>query len=266
MSGEELATQLEISQSKLSRIELGQSTAPPDLAQRWAATCHVDSERADEISELAERIATDVYPAPWHGRVTGGVARLQRDIADLEATVGVNLEWHPRLVPGLLQTPAYAREIFACVYPDDTPRLQEAVAARMARQALLYDPGKTTRFLIGEAALHWPVGTVTTLISQLDRLVLFATEGTVTFGIVPFTAPFGAFSYHGWSLLAERDNDEPDLVEIGLETAKVDITDPEQTAAYRDAFERLSAVAVTGDAAAAMLRRIRKSLQGSVDR
>lgn len=249
-----------ISQSKLSRIELGQSTASPDLAARWAATCRVGSERAEEIAELSERIATDAYPAPWHGRVTGGIARLQRDVADVEATARLSLEWHPRLVPGLLQTPAYTREIFAYVHPDGA-KLQEAVAARMARQGLLYDPARTIRFLIGEAALRWPVGTVTTLLAQLDRLVLFAGDGTVTFGIVPFSAPFGAFSYHGWRVLADRDNDEPDLVEVELETAKLDITDPEQTAAYREAFERLWAVAITGDAAAQMIREIRKSLQ-----
>lgn len=135
----------------------------------------------------------------------------------------------------------------------------------MARQALLYDPARTIRFLIGEAALRWPVGTIPTLLAQLDRLVLFASDGTVSFGIVPFSAPFGAFSYHAWSVLADRDNDEPDLVEIGLETAKVDITDPEQTAAYRDAFERLWGVALTGDAAAQLIRQIRSDLQISAD-
>lgn len=77
-----------------------------------------------------------------------------------------------------------------------------AVAARMARQALLYDPDRTLRFLIGE----------------------------------------------------------PDLIEVELETAKVDITDPEQTAVYREAFERLSAVALTGESAAELIRRIRREL------
>lgn len=189
----------------------------------------------------------------------GGIARLQHEVADVEATARLNLEWHPRLVPGLLQTPDYAREIFRCAYPDG-PELEAAVAARMARQALLYDSHRTLRFLIGEAALRWPVGTVPALVSQLDRLVLFAADGTVNVGIVPFTAPFGAFSYHAWSVLAERADDEPDLVEVGLETAKVDITDPEQTAAYREAFDRLSAVALTGDRAAELIRRIRREL------
>lgn len=260
LSGETLAARLSISQSKLSRIELGQSAVSPELAVRWAASCQLDQERAEEITTLAERIATDVYPAPWHGRVRGGVARLQRDAADLEATGRLHLDWHPRLVQGLLQTPAYAREIFAAAHPDG-PQLEAAVAARMARQSLLYDPTTTLRFLIGEAALRWPIATVPTLIGQLDRLLLFASDGTVDFGIVPFSAPFGAFSYHAWSILADRNDGEPDLVEIGLETAKVDITDPEQTGAYRQAFERLAAVALTGERAIGLIRHIRGELQ-----
>nr|WP_272952082.1 helix-turn-helix transcriptional regulator [Kribbella jejuensis] len=260
VSGERLAAQLAISQSKLSRIELGQSAVAPELARRWTAACELDQERAEEINALAERIATDVYPAPWHGRIKGGVARLQRDVADLEATGRLHLDWHPRLVQGLLQTPAYAREIIAGAHPHD-PELSAAVAARMARQSLLYDPTTTLRFLIGEAALRWPIATVPALIGQLDRLLLFASDGTVDFGIVPFEVPFGAFSYHAWSILAERDHGEPDLVEIGLETAKVDITDPEQTAAYRDAFERMSVVALKGDAAVSFIRGIRQELR-----
>lgn len=90
--------------------------------------------------------------------------------------------------------------------------------------------------------------------------MLFASEGTVNLGIVPFSAPFGAFSYHGWSVLSERDNGEPDLVEIGLETAKVEITDPEQSVAYRDAFERLWDLSLRGDDAAELIRRIRREL------
>jgi len=105
----------------------------------------------------------------------------------------------------------------------------------MARQALLYDPDRTLRFLIGEAALRWPIETMPALVTQLDRLLLFVSDGTVNVGIVPFSVPFGAFSYHSWSIRAGRDNDEPDLIEVELETAKVDITDPEQTAVYREA-------------------------------
>jgi hypothetical protein len=40
----------------------------------------------------------------------------------------------------------------------------------------------------------------------------------------------------------------------------VDTTDPEQTAAYRDAFERMSAIALKGDAAVALIRQIRREL------
>jgi hypothetical protein len=142
----------------------------------------------------------------------------------------------------------------------DQQDLNTAVASRMARQAVLYDPVRTVQLLVGEAALRWPIDSVATLVAQLDRLALFAADGTVRFGIVPFDRPFGAFSYHGWSVMAERDEEESDLVHIELETATVDITDPEQTAAYRDAFERLWDLALVGEDAAQLIRRIRREL------
>ncbi|MFC9694257.1 helix-turn-helix domain-containing protein [Kribbella sp. NPDC056951] len=259
LSGTELSARLGVSQSKLSRIELGQSSPTPDLAGRWSTICGISPERAGEISDLAEQIATETSPAPWHGRAADGIAQRQGRVSEVESASGLTLTWHPRLIPGLLQTPAYAREIFACTEMEQ-PELNTAVAARMARQALLYDPDRAVRLLVGEAALRWPIASVATLVAQLDRLSLFAADGTVRFGIVPFARPFGAFSYHAWSVMADRDDEEPDLVHVELETATVDITDPEQTAAYRDAFERLSALALTGDRAVDLIRRIRQEL------
>lgn len=257
ISGEDLAARLGVSQSKVSRIELGQVGLTPDLASRWAEACGGNEDRTGEIVSLAERVATEASPFP--SRWADGITRFQHKVAGIEMSARLTLNWHPRLVPGLLQTPAYAREIFACAYPEG-PELSQAVAARMARQAVLYDPSRTIRMVFGEAALRWPIATVPTLVAQLDRLALFAADGTVQFGIVPFDAPFGAFSYHGWIIRAERDDDEPDLVEVEVETAEVNIIDPAQTAAYRAAFEQLAAVAVYGDETAALIRRVRAEL------
>lgn len=257
ISGEELAARLGISQSTLSRLELGNGTCAPDLGGRWAAECGASVDRAAEIAGLIETIA--LASTPRHGRGKGDIARFQREVGDSEGLAGAMSVWSPRLVPGLLQTPAYAREVFACA-DLEVEELSSAVAARMARQAVLYDPARAIRLLLSEAALRWPIETVETQVAQLDRLALFAADGTVRFGVVPFRAPFGAFSYHGWTVRADQADDEPDEVRVELETAEVAITEPDQVASYRDAFERLAKVAVYGEQASAMIREIRAEL------
>ena len=75
-------------------------------------------------------------------------------------------------MPGLLQTPEYARyrlsesleEIGAA---DD---VDEAVGARMQRQQVLYRPGKRFNFVITEAVLRYRLCPPEALAGQLDRL------------------------------------------------------------------------------------------------
>lgn len=221
------------------------------------AECGASPDRAAEIAALIEKIALDTTLR--HRREKGDIARFQREVADSEGLTGAMFVWSPRLVPGLLQTPAYAREVFACADLEDA-ELTAAVAERMARQAVLYDPARDIRLLFGEAALRWPIASMATLAAQLDRLTLFAADRSVRFGMVPFSAPFGAFSYHAWSIMADRNDGEPDIVSVELETARVTISDPGQVASYGDAFERLAEVALYGEDAAAMISGIRAQL------
>ena len=57
---------------------------------------------------------------------------------------------------------------------------------------------------------------------------------------------------------ARRPVEHPDP---RITPVRLDITDPEQTGAYRQAFERLAAVALTGERAIGLIRHIRGELQ-----
>ena len=80
--------------------------------------------------------------------------------------------WHPALVPGLLQTPAYVRAV--CVASEDwtdPDEIEPIVAVRMKRQdRLRHDVPLRLHALISEAVLRQQVGGPEVMRQQLNHL------------------------------------------------------------------------------------------------
>ncbi|MGH3439609.1 MAG: Scr1 family TA system antitoxin-like transcriptional regulator, partial [Sciscionella sp.] len=118
----------------------------------------------------------------------GGAAQSQADIGERERRATTTSEFAPTMIPGLLQTAGYAREVLALpTGPAAHGATPEAMAAeRIKRQDILYQQGRSARFVLGEAALRTRFGSVDTLVAQLDRLVALAGLVTVDLAVVPF--------------------------------------------------------------------------------
>ena len=94
----------------------------------------------------------------------------------LDAETSLLRAFEPAVVPGLLQTAAYAEAVLGSVVklrgiPAD---VAEGVRARLERQATLYNQEKRFRFLMTEAALRYLVCPPVVLRGQLDRLLAVA--------------------------------------------------------------------------------------------
>jgi transcriptional regulator with XRE-family HTH domain len=97
------------------------------------------------------------------------------------------LSYASLLIPGLLQTPAYARSLIADHCPplgDET--VDERVAARIERQAkLTRNPPALFGFVIYEAALHAKVGGPDVMKGQLHHLLAVGKLRNVSIQILP---------------------------------------------------------------------------------
>jgi hypothetical protein len=113
--------------------------------------------------------------------------------------------WEPLIVPGLLQTHAYARALFRVwqtTAKDDA--LEEQVQARIARQAIFDRPAPPVLCaLIDEMVLHRCIGGQETMREQLDYLLQFGSRPLVRIHVVPaevgaHVGLLGAFAIAGF--------------------------------------------------------------------
>ncbi len=258
LSGEQLAKQLEISQSRLSRIELGQQAASVDVVRRWTAATEVPDERVCELVAWAEAAAVEAVALRTVR--PRGLAQLQHDSREFEASAATIYEFDPVLVPGLLQVPDYSRRIFVAGKPSHSAAdIAAAVAGRMDRQLALYEGITRFEFVITEAALRWWVGPPNVMLAQLDRITALVGLDSVHVGVIPLDTEVGVWHEHGFAVFDDRPDDDP-VVTVETQTSQVTTTDPAEVAFYRDAFARLREAALQGAEADALLRRIRDGL------
>lgn len=112
---------------------------------------------------------------------------------DMEERATVLRNWESVVVPGLLQTEAYARGVLRGARPTDSDAaIEQLVTARMARQDIWEreDPAPPVLCaILGEAVLRQRVGDAVVMREQLGRLVEAAKNPRITIQVMPFTSP-----------------------------------------------------------------------------
>jgi transcriptional regulator with XRE-family HTH domain len=257
LSGEDIAAKLKISQSRVSRIELGQQAAGPDIVELWARATGAPDKQREKLLDLAEAAATDTVS--WRRAMARGLVRLQENSRELEATAATILNFQIAAIPGLLQIPEYARRVFAAGHPAGHPDIAGAVAARMNRQAILYDESKHLEFILAEAAVRWRLGPENLMRAQVEKILAVSTLENVTIGIIRQGAEADVWHDHGFNILDDRGDSGGPVVHVETLTNGLTVTDPGDVTAYKEAFGRLQRLAVTGAEAQAVLRQIAAS-------
>ncbi len=256
-TGHQLADRAELSQSTISRIELGQAMPSMSDIGRWGQATHASAAQMAEVRALAEAAAVETIS--WRKAVRRGLPALQQDVRDLEAAATVLLNFQPVIIPGLLQTADYARQIVASGYPGGRPDIAAAIEARLERQAILYDVGRQLEFVIAEAALRWRIGPPQMMRAQLDRITSLATLPNVGIGVIPQAAEVAAWHIHGFAILDDSAVGNA-IVRVETLTTGLSITDPDAVQRYRQAFASLREAAIFGDQTQGFLRGLLEEL------
>jgi len=250
MSLERAAGVLHWPPSALEDVEDGRRTIHPREVAALLAAYGVSDRTA--LTALAHHARS----ALWWER--NGLSDAFRQYTALEAEAVRISVYQPLLVPGLLQTEAYARAATAAVLGPaaDDADVGARVDIRLERQDVLAErvaAGAAPQVLVAleEAVLHRPVGGRRVLHAQLDHLIDMARQPHVTLVVMP-TATSGHAGLGGVFELLEFA-DAPDLVFLESLSGDHIVRDARATTRYRANAEALPAVGRTGNAALEMI-------------
>lgn len=258
-SGNQFARDIGWHQSRVSKLETGTQFPTEDDIHAWVRAARADDDVKAELLGLLAEARIEYVTNRDAARRDSGLAQAHAELAALEKRATRIAEWQPAMVPGIVQTSAYARELLLRPHRPSMAGVSEAeiealVAERMKRQDILYQPGRRNQIVLGEAALHSAPGTIETLLGQLDRLVSVAMLPTVEFGVVAFPAmpvlPLSGFTLH-----------DVDAVLVETLTAESRLGEPDEVAVYAKAFDLLRDAAATGPDAVALIQRVATHLR-----
>ncbi|MGW0507787.1 helix-turn-helix domain-containing protein [Streptomyces olivaceoviridis] len=228
-------------QSKVSRIETGASgVKPADLGLLLDAYQVRDTHLRELLLMLAGSEDAGGRHGWWHA-YRGVLPPTYRDFISLESQASAMRTLETTVVPGLLQTPEYARAVTRAAVKDlDEDRLDTLVEVRLARQDVLRsDPPLVLSAVLDEAVLRREVGGPKVMARQLERLMEAARLPQVQLQVLPFaagahvglTGPFVIFSFPSTSDL--------DVVVLDQLTSSLYLERKEDLMAYSEAFHTL---------------------------
>jgi transcriptional regulator with XRE-family HTH domain len=221
-----VAKELGWSVSKVIRIETGAvQVSTSDVMALLMFYDVKDKVRADELLTI-----TRDKEEAWWDQYKPVYKQQFLDLLDYENAAAYIRQFIGFVVPGLLQTEAYARALFGG-YMDDRERIERAVRVRMRRQKVLApDRGTQASFVIDEAALHRWIGGPEVIREQLDHLKNVAKQPNVSIRVVPFSVGMHPGMRGSFTIFEFAEDEDP----------VVNIEDPHRDALIRDDLETTS--------------------------
>jgi transcriptional regulator with XRE-family HTH domain len=174
------------SASKISRLERGES--PPkarDVRDLVRAYGVCDRVSLDLVEDLLQRACK----RPWWQEYADVTPGWLRRLIDLEESAAIVRAWEAHVMPGLLQTEAYARAVIANGLPDASlAEIDLRVQLRLRRQEVLAagQRHESLTAVLDESVLARPVGGAAVMIGQLEHLITEIERGRVQLRIVLF--------------------------------------------------------------------------------
>lgn len=228
-------------QSKVSRIETGRSGVKPADVRLLLDAYEVKDPRLRELLVALAGSDDDGARHHWWHAYRGLLPPAYRDFISLESQACRVRTLETVVIPGLLQTPEYARAVTRAALgglPDE--QVDALVEVRLARQDVLR-ARRPLRLsvVLDEAVLHRPVGGRRVLRGQLRHLRAAAHLPHVRIQVLPFAAgehvgllgPFVIFSFPNIADL--------DVVVLDHLTSSLYLERKEDLRAYSDAFSSL---------------------------
>jgi transcriptional regulator with XRE-family HTH domain len=245
LTREELASLVRFSKHTVESIELGRRMPDLDFVDRAEPVLGGTGALKKAYRHLTRHPGLAAWFRQW--------ARYERLADSLDI-------YECRLVPGLLQSEAYARASFANALPPlSDEELEAKVAARMERQRLLRErPHVSYSFVVEEHVFRRGLGGPEVTRGLLDHVLAVTEPRNVVFQVMPLES-FGHACLGGSVQLAELPEGRRYAYSEGQKTGRL-ISDAKEVALLYRVYATLRSQALTPEKSRDLLERIRGAL------
>ncbi|SDN93673.1 helix-turn-helix domain-containing protein [Actinacidiphila guanduensis] len=240
LSQAELAALLYVTPSFIANLETGRRRIHPDMAKMLDRVLKTDGFFLRNVE------AGRATPYPEHFA----------DVAELETVATEIREWELSLVPGLLQTEAYA---LALIRAYDPLLSEELVRVRLNARLIragVFDSATSPMYwaVLDECVLRRPVGGMAAMAEQLRHVAAMIRRNRALVQVLPLNVGAHA-GLHGSLRLMEFENDAPMAYLAGLGTGKIE-DDPATVRRYKLAYDLLGAAALSPEASLTLIEAV----------
>ncbi|MFI6322277.1 helix-turn-helix domain-containing protein [Nonomuraea sp. NPDC050556] len=235
ISREDAGYAIRASHAKISRLELGQvSFKQRDVADLLTLYGVTDAAEREPLLELARNANA---PGWWHKY--GDLLPSWFEVyIGFEGAASIIRTYENQFVPGLLQTPAYARAVIKLGNDDE---LDRRVALRMTRQERLSAERPPVLWaVLDEAVVRRTLGGAETMREQIEHLLRMSEKPNVTVQIMPFERGGHAAAGGPFSILRFPDRELPDVVYMEQLTSALYLDKQAESEHYMSVMDRLS--------------------------
>ncbi|TKA10817.1 helix-turn-helix domain-containing protein [Actinacidiphila oryziradicis] len=245
LTQEQLAPQVGYSVETVASIEQGRRFPPQDFVERTEEVLDADGVLTAAAKRVTRRQGLAVWFRQW--------ASLEEDAVSL-------CTYECRVVPGLLQTEAYARAVILSVPPlVEEERVAQRVAARLERQQLLRRKQPIAfSFIIEQALLERHTGGTEATGELIDHLLACTELWNVELQLMPLRQPDHA-GFDGPMQLLETPDHRWVAYSEGQKTGQL-ISEPKDVSVLHRRYAKMRSQALTPEDSVGLLKRMRGAL------
>lgn len=248
--------------AKASRIETARSGVKADDLNALLGLYGVDKDDTARRTAL-HGLAKEGARRGWWQTYRDAISPAYVDLISLEADARSMRSYEATLIPGLLQTAAYARATIDAINMTSTQeRVNALVEVRIQRQAVLTRPEPLEFWaIIHEAALRPRIAGPQIMKDQLQRLRDLSELPQVSIQVLPLEATPHPGLAGAFAIIGFPETSDLDVVLVESLTSALYVEDPAEVSIYGSAFERLRAAALPFDESADLIERLKDTIK-----
>ncbi|WP_073254938.1 helix-turn-helix domain-containing protein [Cryptosporangium aurantiacum] len=254
---EEVARELLCSPTKISRIETGRRGAVLRDVRDLCRLYDVSPAEQEQLMALARESKERAW---WQGY---DIDATYRTLIGLESAATAISDYQPFSLPGLLQTPDYARAVLRGMGEKRTePEIEEQVSLRMARQQILdRDDPPYLSFIIDEAATRRLIGGREVMVRQLGTVLAVAERPNVSVQVIDYEAGAHPALPGNFGIVEIEDSAASGIVFVEGHQGDFYLEGAADLKRYRRIFDQLRSIALSPNKSLEFVAAVRDQIR-----